>query len=169
MQNLDLRAPFPQQMIFCPSKGLVDLVHWLRYICYIVKPFTLLSFSDLLCLPVSLPRFVILAIFAVIFIFGIFVPSVKSLSLLSFKDLLYLPELYTWFVIISLLSFNDYLYLSVSLPWFIIFVIFAVINCCFRYIFFGMVVTFVIFAIAALDIIASTSLTYERCILKPSS
>ena len=36
-----------------------------------VKPFSLLSFSDLLCSPVSLPRFVILVIFAVIVIFGI--------------------------------------------------------------------------------------------------
>jgi len=24
-------------MIFCPSKGLVDLVHWLRYFCYICE------------------------------------------------------------------------------------------------------------------------------------
>ena len=60
-----------------------------------VKLLSLLSFSDLLCLPVSLPRFVILVIFAGIVIFGIFVPSVKPLSLLSFNDLLYLPELYT--------------------------------------------------------------------------
>ena len=36
-----------------------------------VKPLSLLSFSDLLCSPVSLPRFVILVIFAVIVIFGI--------------------------------------------------------------------------------------------------
>ena len=59
------------------------------------KPFSLLSFSDFLCLPISLPRFVILVIFAAIVIFGIFVTSVKPLSLLSFNDLLYLPELYT--------------------------------------------------------------------------
>ena len=60
-----------------------------------VKPLSLLSFSDLLCLPVSLPKFVISVIFAVIVIFGIFVTSVKPLSLLSFNDLLYLPELHT--------------------------------------------------------------------------
>ena len=81
-----------------------------------VKPLSLLSFSDLLCFPVSLPRFVVLVIFSVILIFGIFVPSVKPLSLLSFNDLLYFPELYTSFVIISLLSFNDSLCLSVSPP-----------------------------------------------------
>ena len=60
-----------------------------------VKPLSLLSFSDLLCLPISLLRFVILVIFAVIVIFGIFVTSVNPLSLLSFNDLLYLPRLYT--------------------------------------------------------------------------
>ena len=59
-----------------------------------VKPLSLLSFSYLLCFPISLPRFVILVIFAVIVIFGIFVTSVKPLSLLFFNDLLYLPELY---------------------------------------------------------------------------
>ena len=57
-----------------------------------VKPLSLLSFSDLLCLPVSLPRFVILVIFAVIVIFGIFDPSVKPLSLLFFNDLLCLQD-----------------------------------------------------------------------------
>ena len=60
-----------------------------------VKPLSLLSFSDLLCLPVSLPRSAVLVIFAVIVIFGVIVTSVKPLSLLSFKDLLYLPDLYT--------------------------------------------------------------------------
>ena len=60
-----------------------------------VKPLSLFSFSDLLCLPISLPRFVILVIFAVIVIFGIFFTSMKPHSLLSFKDLLYFPELYT--------------------------------------------------------------------------
>ena len=60
-----------------------------------VKPLSLLSFSDLLCLPILLPRFVILVIFAVIVTFGIFATSVKPLSLLSFNDLLYMPELYT--------------------------------------------------------------------------
>ena len=60
-----------------------------------VKPLYLLSFSALLCFPISLPRFVILVIFAVIVIFGIFVTSVNPLSLLSFNDFLYFPELYT--------------------------------------------------------------------------
>ena len=66
------------------------LVWSLVFFVTFVNGLSPLSFSDLLYLPVSLPRFVIFVIFAVT-IFVICVAFVKPPSLLSFSDLFYLP------------------------------------------------------------------------------
>ena len=55
-----------------------------------MKSLSLLSFSDLLDLPVSLPRFVIFVTLAIIVIFGIFCYICEAPFPTLFSDLVYL-------------------------------------------------------------------------------